>query len=43
MYNVINVTQGKHTANGMGAMAILTSLVYLVDSVFSLLDVRNGE
>merc|ERR1712062_25994 len=35
--------EGKHTANGMGAMAILTSIVYLVDSVFSFLDFRNGE
>jgi len=35
--------EGKHTANGMGAMAILTSIVYLVDSVFSFLDLRNGE
>merc|ERR1712038_1131964 len=35
--------EGKHTANGMGAMAILTSIVYLVDSVFSLLDLKNGD
>merc|ERR1711953_1521372 len=34
---------GKHTANGMGAMAILTSIVYLVDSVFSFLDLKNGD
>merc|ERR1711997_1108843 len=35
--------EGKHTAKGMGAMAILTSFVYLVDSVFSFLDLKNGE
>merc|ERR1712062_77279 len=35
--------EGKHTANGMGAMAILTSIVYLVDSVFSFLDLKSGE
>ena len=36
--------QGKHKANGMGAMAILTSLIFLVDTVFSALDAkRNSE
>jgi len=33
----------KPRANAMGAMAILTSFTFLVDSVFSVLDVMNED
>jgi len=36
-------SQGKHTANGMGAMAILTSFVFLVDTVFVVRDLVSNK
>jgi len=36
-------SQGKHTANGMGAMAILTSFVFLVDTVFVVRDLASNK
>ena len=30
-------------ARGMGSMAILTSFVFLVDTVFNVLAIKNGE
>merc|ERR1711892_916076 len=35
--------QGKSMARGMGAMSILTSFVFLVDTVFTVLDLRSSE
>eukprot|EP00092_Neocalanus_flemingeri_P029445 GFUD01031972.1.p1 GENE.GFUD01031972.1~~GFUD01031972.1.p1 ORF type:complete len:214 (-),score=53.80 GFUD01031972.1:33-674(-) len=34
---------GKSKARGMGAMAILTSFTFLVDTVFSVMDIMNGD
>jgi len=36
-------SQGKHTANGMGAMAILTSFVFLIDTVFVVRDMTSNK
>eukprot|EP00090_Calanus_glacialis_P015037 TRINITY_DN23911_c0_g1_i1.p1 TRINITY_DN23911_c0_g1~~TRINITY_DN23911_c0_g1_i1.p1 ORF type:complete len:156 (-),score=25.89 TRINITY_DN23911_c0_g1_i1:96-563(-) len=36
-------TTGKHKANAMGAMAILTSFTFLVDTVWSVMDIVKGE
>jgi len=33
----------KDVGYGMGAMAILTSFVFLVDTVFSVVDLRKSE
>merc|ERR1712013_907831 len=38
-----NIDTGKSKAKGMGAMAIMTSFTYLVDTVFSVLEVMNGD
>jgi hypothetical protein len=35
--------QGGAMARGMGSMAILTSLVFLVDTVFNVLDIRKDK
>jgi len=34
---------GKHKADAMGAMAILTSFTFLVDTVWSAMDIMRGE
>ena len=35
--------QGGPKARAMGSMAILTSFVFLVDTVFNVLAIKNGE
>ena len=40
---LISTLQGKHKADAMGAMAILTSFTFLVDTVWSAMDIMRGE
>jgi len=40
---IIDVTRGSATADGMGAMAILTSFLYLLDVVFVLRGIVKKE
>ena len=42
-FSIILLSQGKATADGMGSMAIITSFIFLVDTVFTVLDARKNE
>ena len=41
--NFVFIFQGVAKARGMGSMAILTSFVFLVDTVFNILAMWNGQ
>jgi len=43
VYSRKDINSGKSRARGMGAMAILTSFTFLVDTVFSVMDVLGGD
>jgi len=38
-----HMDSGKSKARGMGAMAIMTSFTFMVDTIFSVLEVKNGD
>ena len=41
--NFVFIFQGVAKARGMGSMAILTSFVFLVDTVFNIMAMWNGQ
>ena len=42
IWHFLLLIQGGAKARAMGSMAIITSFVFLVDTVFNVLDMRNG-
>ena len=42
-FNFVFLFQGVAKARAMGSMAILTSFVFLVDTVFNILAMLNGQ